>query len=152
MTHVVDLIQYAAQFIDVEVQKARIASVVEATQGKISEAKQTALATKESAQARLHDVQEAVSEKVQPVKAFVDAQTADLKDKSTRSIVAVVASIAHASEVLRRRAIDNEILHSAEQRREELQARLGELVGQAKAYVATLNVRTSLSPYFCGSL
>lgn len=139
MTHVVDLIQYAAQYIDVEGQKARIASVVEATQGKINEAKEKAAEAKETVQAKAHQIQESVAEKVQPVKALVEAQTADLKDKSVQQVVAVVASIAQVSEVLRRRVADSGIVHTAEQRREQLQARLHELVDSTKGYVQTLN-------------
>jgi len=80
MAHVVDLIQYAADYIDID-GKTKV----------IKEAKQYLEGKKE----------EATMKFVIPAKEIIEQQTADIKEHSIKVVVTVVASIAHVTEVLR---------------------------------------------------
>jgi len=80
MAHVVDLIQYAAEYIDLD--------------GKTK-------ALKEVKQYFDEKKEEATMKFVIPAKEIIEQQTADIKEHSIKVVVTVVASIAHVTEVLR---------------------------------------------------
>ena len=165
----VDLIQYAAQYIDVEAQKARLTNAAEAVKQAsesskakaaelVEQAKASAEVVKQTAEAKVSEaVQNAKSaaaqamEKAAPVKKVIEDATADLHDFGVRSTVAVVASIAHATEVVRRRALAARSL-DVNETRAALQSRLAEVIQRTKAYTSSLNVQPASSIHHCQPL
>jgi len=99
-----------------------------ATEAKVSEAIQGAKAAAEQA-----------LEKVQPAKKLVEERTAEIKDSAQRTTVAVVASIAHATEVVRRQIGARTANLPVNETRAELQRRLTEVIDRTKAYTNSLN-------------
>lgn len=143
MTYVVDLIQYAAQIIDVETQKARIQNAVDASKGAVEQMKITASTKIDEAiqgvkAASTTTVEKAV-EKAQPVKQLIDEKTADLKEGAERATVAVVASLAHATEIVRRKFGNPAPQVDINEARAQLKKRLSEYIDLSKAYISTLS-------------
>jgi len=87
MGYVVDLIQYTADYIDLDQKRQAIAGASENIQHFFEEKK------------------EQTAKFVYPVKEIIEAKTQDLKEQSVRSVVSIVSSIAHATEVVRRHFI-----------------------------------------------
>jgi len=139
MTHVVDLIQYAAQYIDVEAQKVRLQHAADASKAALEQAKVATEAKVSEAIQGAKAAAEQALEKVQPAKKLVEDRTAEIKDTAQRTTVAVVASIAHATEVVRRQIGARTANLPVSETRAELQRRLTELIDRTKAYTNSLN-------------
>jgi hypothetical protein len=135
MTHVVDLIQYASQFIDVEAQKTRIQNAVDASKSAIEQVK----ATTEAKFDAVVSGAKAAIETAQPVKKLIEDRTAEIKDGAQRTTVAVVASIAHSTEILRRKIGSGVSQLDVNGTRAQLQQRLTEVIERTKAYTDSLN-------------
>jgi hypothetical protein len=80
MAHVVDLIQYAADYIDIDGKTKALMEAKQYFEGK---------------------KEEATMKFVIPAKEIIEQQTADIKEHSIKVVVTVVATIAHVTEVLR---------------------------------------------------
>jgi hypothetical protein len=117
LTHAVDLIQYAAKFIDIDVEKARLDNAADLSKAAVYSAIQNTKAVAEQAM-----------EKAQPVKKFLEEKTGQIQNSAQRQIVAVVASIAHATEVLRRQIGARAANVDVHGTRVELQRRLAEII------------------------
>jgi len=135
MTHVVDLIQYASQYIDVEAQKTRIQNAVDASKTAIEQVKTT---TEAKFDAVVNGAKAAI-ETAQPVKKLIEDRTAEIKDGAQRTTIAVVASIAHSTEILRRKIGNGVSQLDVNGTRAQLQQRLAEVIERTKVYTNSLN-------------
>jgi peptidyl-tRNA hydrolase len=116
LTHVVNLIQYAADYIDLDGKTKTIKDNVSHVHNYIEE-------KKEEANARY----------VNPAREIIEQQTADIKEQGIRSVVAVVSTIAHLTEVIRRQ-IANNVPNLT-----KLQAHLREITSRTKEAILKLN-------------
>eukprot|EP01127_Copromyxa_protea_P006225 TRINITY_DN1603_c0_g1_i1.p1 TRINITY_DN1603_c0_g1~~TRINITY_DN1603_c0_g1_i1.p1 ORF type:complete len:240 (-),score=59.49 TRINITY_DN1603_c0_g1_i1:31-750(-) len=108
LTYVIDLIQYAADYIDVEQQKRVLLQAGEAVKEKVGEGL------------------------VSPIKEVIDKHTEDIKTTGVKTVVGVVASIAQAVEVVRRQLF----LHLAPS--QKLQEELASYTVAAKNAIASM--------------
>jgi len=114
MAYVVDLIQYAADYIDLE--------------GKTKVFKENA----SQVQNYLGEKREEASKLMTPAREIIEQQTADIKEHGIKAVVTVVSSIAHATEVVRRQLANTVPAVSA------LQERLKDITVRTKEAVLKL--------------
>jgi len=139
MTHVVDLIQYAAQYIDVEAQKARLQNALDASKDAYQQVKTAAETKTAEAYNGVKAAADQALEKAQPARKMLEERTADVKDALVRHTVGFVASVAHATEVVRRQIGARTQHLNIDETRADLQRRLAEVIDRTKAYTASLN-------------
>jgi len=116
LTYVVDLIQYAADYIDLDGKTKTIKDNVSNVHNFIEVKKE-----------------EANTKFVIPAREIIEQQTADIKDMGIRSVVAVVSTIAHVTEVIRRQ-IENKVPNLS-----KLQDHLREITNRTKQSILKLN-------------
>jgi len=110
MGYVVDLIQYAADYIDYDSKKQSLKEAAGSFHNYIDEKKRL----------------------VSPAKEIIDKQTSEIKETAVKSVVAIVSTIAHATEVIRRQIIGQVPDVS------QLQANLAEKTKQTKEAILKL--------------
>jgi len=115
MSYVVDLIQYAAEYIDLD--------------GKTKVFKENATNVQHYFEEKRD---EATHKLVIPAKEIIEQQTADIKEQGIKAVVTVVATIAHATEVVRRQ-VTNKVTSVA-----KLQVHLKEITARTKEAVLKL--------------
>lgn len=126
MTHLVDLIQYAATHID--------------AQGKANQARQIVTGAAETVSVVGKEVKEKTKQRLSSLGNLVDDTTKDLKEQSVKATVAVVATIAQASEIVRRRLVSGASSLSVEETKIAMENRLKEILGQTTSYANSLTV------------
>eukprot|EP01128_Nolandella_sp_AFSM9_P005386 TRINITY_DN2589_c0_g1_i2.p1 TRINITY_DN2589_c0_g1~~TRINITY_DN2589_c0_g1_i2.p1 ORF type:complete len:580 (-),score=190.96 TRINITY_DN2589_c0_g1_i2:16-1593(-) len=141
MTHVVDLIQYAATHIDTGAVKAKefAHSTQQVVSGVVASAAVVGKDVSEKALVAGRDATTKAKERLTSLSALVDDATADVKQQSVRATVAVVAAVAQAGEIVRRRVLGGWKKADVEGQKEALETQLKEYLEKTKAYAASLS-------------
>eukprot|EP01125_Pyxidicula_operculata_P000482 TRINITY_DN10507_c0_g1_i1.p1 TRINITY_DN10507_c0_g1~~TRINITY_DN10507_c0_g1_i1.p1 ORF type:complete len:438 (-),score=130.59 TRINITY_DN10507_c0_g1_i1:29-1288(-) len=120
MAYVVDLVQYAAEYIDVE-------------------AKTTLFKEKTSNLHKIWEEKQAeVKKAIIPTKEIIEKHTSDIKEKSTQAVVAIVSSVTHAAEVVKLQ-LEYQRNRVKEVNVQKLQENFAKLIVQTKEAVLNLN-------------
>eukprot|EP01126_Amoeba_proteus_P003715 TRINITY_DN1123_c0_g2_i6.p1 TRINITY_DN1123_c0_g2~~TRINITY_DN1123_c0_g2_i6.p1 ORF type:complete len:250 (+),score=48.80 TRINITY_DN1123_c0_g2_i6:577-1326(+) len=87
-SYVVDLIQFAADYIDIEKQKNTLLSASEAVRERVGS-----------------NIETVNQQLISPIKEVIDKHTGDIKNAGVKTVVGVVSTIAQAVEIVRRQLL-----------------------------------------------
>jgi len=122
MGYVVDLIQYTADYIDIDQKRQALKGVGDNLQQFFEEKK------------------EQTAKFVSPAREIIEKQTADIEEQSVKAVVSIVSSIAHTTEVVRRQFAGQLPDYN------QLQSNLAQITARAKESILKLK-EPQLSEY-----